>query len=155
MGEDAVDRAALVGGLPEVPSRTAGLRLHGAPADGAREGASADFDAGEPWAVYGGDAAALCQLAAERPELDRPLHSRLPYRAVQVVWAARHEMARTVEDVLARRTRALFLDARAAVEAAPMVAELMAAELGRDAAWRDRQVAELRELAAGYLPPEP
>ena len=69
----------------------------------------------------------------------------------EVVWAARHEMARTVEDFLARRSRLLLLDARASIEAAPAVARLLARELGRDAAWEARQVADYRELAAGYL----
>jgi len=147
MGEDAVDRAALVAGLPERPSPTVDLRLHGAPPAG-----TLAADEGEPWDVYGSDAPALRELAGGRPELARPLHPRLPYLAVQAVWAARHEMARTVEDVLARRTRALFLDARAAAEAAPAVAELLAAELGEGPAWRERQVAEFQELAAGYLP---
>jgi len=68
-----------------------------------------------------------------------------------VRWAARHEMARTVEDVLARRTRALLLDARASIEAAPMVAELLAAELGRDAAWQQAQAGDYSALAKGYL----
>ena len=67
-----------------------------------------------------------------------------------MVWAARHEMARTVEDVLARRTRALLLDARASAEAAPDVARLLAAELGRDAAWERRQVEAYRAVARGY-----
>jgi glycerol-3-phosphate dehydrogenase len=69
----------------------------------------------------------------------------------EVVWAARHEMARTVEDVLARRTRALFLDARAAVEAAPAVADLLAAELTKDENWRERQLDEFREVAKGDI----
>ena len=77
---------------------------------------------------------------------------RLPYRASEVVWAARHEAARSVQDVLARRTRALFLDARASIEAAAQVAKLLAAELGRDKSWEEQQVAEFRTLAAGYLP---
>jgi glycerol-3-phosphate dehydrogenase len=63
-------------------------------------------------------------------------------------------MARTVEDVLARRTRALLLDARASMEAAPIVAALMAKELERDEAWAARQVAEYGVLAAGYLLPD-
>jgi len=67
------------------------------------------------------------------------------------VWAARFEMARTVEDVLARRARALFLNARAAIEMAPRVAELLARELRHDAAWIDREAASFRELAKGYL----
>jgi glycerol-3-phosphate dehydrogenase len=70
-----------------------------------------------------------------------------------VVWAVRQEFARTVEDVLARRTRALFLDAAASISMAPRVAELMAAELGRDDGWQRQQVAEFCALAQGYMPP--
>jgi glycerol-3-phosphate dehydrogenase len=62
-------------------------------------------------------------------------------------------MARTVDDVLARRTRALLLDARAAMEAAPAAAAVLAAELGRDAAWERAQVAEFTAIARAYLPP--
>jgi glycerol-3-phosphate dehydrogenase len=80
------------------------------------------------------------------------LHPRLPYTASDVVRAVRAEMARTVADVLARRTRALFLDARAAVEMAPRVAKLMAGEMCRDAAWAAEQVRLFGELARGYLP---
>jgi glycerol-3-phosphate dehydrogenase len=73
-------------------------------------------------------------------------------RAGDVVWAARQEMARGVEDVLARRTAALFLDARAAAGAAPEVARLLAAELGRDGEWERREVEAFARLAGGYLP---
>jgi glycerol-3-phosphate dehydrogenase len=69
----------------------------------------------------------------------------------EVLWAARQEMARTVEDVLARRTRALLLDARASIEAAPIVAEIMAIELGPDEKWKERQIKEYTSLASGYL----
>ena len=79
------------------------------------------------------------------------LHPRLPFRLREVVWAARHEMARTVEDVLARRTRALFLDARAAIEAAPTVANLLARELGRSDDWKLNDLANFLETAKGYL----
>lgn len=142
MGQDTVDQAALVGGLPERPSLTASLHLHG----------WSEEDLEEPWSVYGAEAPAVGVLAAGRPELAAPLHPRLPYRAVEVVWAVRREMARTVEDVLARRTRALLLDARASAEAAPRVAALMAEELGRDRTWAETQAAEYAELARGYLP---
>ena len=89
-------------------------------------------------------------LAAKRPGWDEPLHPNLPYRACEVVWAARHEMARTVEDVLARRTRALLLDARASAAIAPAVAGLLAEELGKDEDWQRRQVEAYRDLAQGY-----
>ena len=69
----------------------------------------------------------------------------------QVVWGARHEFAMTVEDVLARRTRSLFLDARASIESAPRVATVLAGELGQDDAWAAEQVRRFQELARGYL----
>jgi glycerol-3-phosphate dehydrogenase len=141
MGEDAVTQAAVLAGLPELPSGTAELRLHGW---------SAEVEPTADWAVYGVDAAAVSQVSEEQPEWKEPLHTRLPYRACEVVWAIRQEMARTVEDVLARRTRALLLDARASAEAAPGVARLLAAELGKDAEWERRQVEAYRELARGY-----
>lgn len=142
MGQDVVDLAAQVGGLEERPAVTATLRLHG--------WTEAAATAVAPWHAYGSDAGAVAGLA-EAAGLDHPLHPRLPYRAAEVVWAARLEMARTVEDVLARRTRALLLDARASIDAAPDVARLLAAELGRDAAWQREQVAAYGRLAARYL----
>jgi glycerol-3-phosphate dehydrogenase len=140
MGEDTVDLAAMVAGLDERPSRTAELRLHGWAEEGPLRA----------WSGYGADTPALARLAAERPGWDEPLHLNLPYRVCEVVWAARHEMARTVEDVLARRTRSLLLDARASVEVAPVVARLLAEELGRDEAWQRGQVAAYGKLARGY-----
>jgi glycerol-3-phosphate dehydrogenase len=80
------------------------------------------------------------------------LHPSLPYTEADVVHAARHEMALTVEDVLARRTRALFLNARAATEMASRAARLLAQELGRDAEWEAAQVDSFREVAKKYLP---
>ena len=67
-----------------------------------------------------------------------------------MVWAARHEMARTVEDVLARRTRALFLNAHAAVAMAPEVARLMAGELDWTESRQASEVAQFSALAKGY-----
>ncbi|MDT8436929.1 MAG: glycerol-3-phosphate dehydrogenase/oxidase [Gemmatimonadota bacterium] len=142
MAEDAVNQAARVGCLEPRDSRTAGQRLHGW---------SEDLDPADPQSVYGADIPALRALIAERPELGEPLHPALPFKAAEVVWAARTEAARRVEDVLARRTRALLLDARAAAEAAPRVAELLAAELGRDEAWAEAETAAFRALAAGYV----
>jgi glycerol-3-phosphate dehydrogenase len=102
-------------------------------------------------AFYGSDAPDVQDLINSQPQLAEPLHPALPIRAGQVVWAARHEMARTVDDVLSRRTRALLLDARAAIDAAPTVAALLARELGRDAGWERGQTDEFRRLAEGYV----
>lgn len=143
MGEDTIDRAAEVAGLPERESVTRELRLHGASGD--RRGEA-------PWRVYGSDAGEVRSLAGREPGMGDLLHPRLPFRAAQVTWAARHELARTVEDVLARRTPSLFLDARAAAEAAPRTARILARELDRPGNWAREQVARFRELARGYLP---
>jgi len=140
MAEDVVDEAARVAGLESRPSRTAGLRLHGYVGNGVRSG---------PFAGYGADAEALLDLLGENAAWREPLHPRLDTVAGEVAWAVRREMARTVEDVLSRRTRALLLDARAAVEAAPRVAAIMAAELGRDEAWQRDQLRSFAALAAG------
>lgn len=146
MAEDAVNQAAAIAGLPARPCPTRALRLHGAPAAGRTPAADG------PLAVHGTDAARIEALARERPELAARLHPALPYLAAEVVWAAREEMARTLEDVLARRTRALFLDARAAIEAAPAAAVLLARELERDDGWAARECAGFREVARGYVP---
>ena len=143
MAERTVNRAETVGGWPHRPSRTRDLRLHGA---------SDTAAANSPLGGYGSDAKNVDDLIRSSAEFSQQLHPRLPHLAGEVAWAARHEMARTVEDVLARRLRTLFLDARAALEMAPQVAALLARELGRDTAWQEEQLRAFRELAAGYLP---
>lgn len=142
MGEDTVDQGAKVAGLDARPSRTRELRVHGW---------LAHTDPSDDLAVYGSDAPAVHRLLHEVDGGEALLHPRLPYRCGEVVWAARREMARTVEDVLARRTRALLLDARASLEAAPTVATILAAELQRDAAWQHDQVAAFARIARTYL----
>jgi glycerol-3-phosphate dehydrogenase len=81
-----------------------------------------------------------------------PIDDEVPVLAAQVYWAVRREMARTVDDVLARRTRVLSINARAAAGMAPAVARIMAAELGRDEQWQRDQVSEFRSIAERYLP---
>ena len=144
MGQDAVDHAAEVAGLAKRPSVTVGLRLHGWAED--RVQGASDWEQ-----VYGADFGALSLLSKEDASLDAWLHPELPYRAREVVWAARMEMARTTEDVLARRTHALLLHARAAMEAAPAVAKLLAKELGRDEAWMQKDLANFLAVAKGYV----
>jgi glycerol-3-phosphate dehydrogenase len=100
---------------------------------------------------YGTDAAPIAALAGADPSLATQVHPDLPTIRAEVVWHAREEMARGVEDVLARRTRTLLLDARASIAAAPAVARLLAAELGRDAAWEENQVRAYTTLAHGYM----
>jgi glycerol-3-phosphate dehydrogenase len=142
MAQDVIDRGAPLAGLKATESRTAGLRLHGS---------QPSAPSGEWAQVYGSDLPLLTTVAGENVEFARPLHERLPFQRAEAAWAVRYEMARRVEDVLARRTRALFLDARASIEAAPVVARIMAAELGRDTAWEMQQVAEFNAIAEQYL----
>jgi glycerol-3-phosphate dehydrogenase len=143
MGEEVVDRAEALAGLPcrSGESPTVALRIHGWQAGPVDE---------LGYGGYGADAAAIRALAAQHPELSEALHPQFAILRAEVVWQARHEMARTVEDVLARRTRALLLNARASIEAAPVVARLLAGELGRDEAWQRAQVDAYTQLARGY-----
>jgi glycerol-3-phosphate dehydrogenase len=148
MAEDVVDRAVLLGDLDPRDCLTRDLAIHGA--DGSDDAAA---ERRGRLAVYGSDAEEIARMQREEPGAAGRLHPRLGVTAAEVRWAARHEMARTVDDVLARRTRALLLDARAAMEAAPAAAAVLAAELGRDAAWERGQVAEFTAIARAYLPP--
>jgi glycerol-3-phosphate dehydrogenase len=142
MAEDCVNQAATLARLPEKPCVTEHLSIHGAHPKPETLG---------DLRVYGSDAGAIRELIQSEPLLAKPLHSDLPYIAAEVVWAARWEMALTLEDVLARRTRALFLNARAAVSMAPEAARLMARELGRDGQWVAGQVNSFQETAGKYL----
>jgi glycerol-3-phosphate dehydrogenase len=153
MGEDVIQQAAVVGNLEHRASLTRTMRLHGAPSNGAETQGSEMAGPPEHWSAYGTDAKELRQWAETHPAWNIPLHPRLPYRAVEVVWAARREMARSVEDVLARRTRVLFLEARLAVEMAPAVAALLQSELGRDEDWARQQVTSFTQMAQAYLVP--
>lgn len=142
MAQDTVDKAIETAGLDHCKCITDNLPIHGN---------MKDVDRNDHLYVYGGDREAVLDLVNENPEWAEKLHTRMGYIKAEVIWAARHEMARTVEDVLARRVRALFLDANAAIEMAPEVALLMAQELNKDKQWVALQIAEFDELAKGYL----
>lgn len=144
MSEDCVDSAVEFAGLKANVCVTGALRIHGA----------VDVSSGlHHTSSFGADLASIRRIEDESPSLAEPLHPSLPVRGSEVVWVVRAEMARTIDDVLARRTRCLILDARAAVEIAPQVAQLMAAELGRDTAWQEREVAAFGKIAERYMPP--
>ena len=100
--------------------------------------------------VYGADEPAILAMIKENPALGEKISEKYDYTVAEVLWAIRHEMALTVDDVLARRVRLLFVDAREAQKAAPRVAQILAEELGRDQAWIDEQVASFTELASHY-----
>ena len=142
MAQDAVDQAATLADLPDKPCVTKTLNIHGFHTNAANFG---------PLAFYGSDALGIRELIAKDTTLGQALDAELPYVAAEVVWAAREEMARTVEDILARRTRALFLNAKAAIRMAPRVAALLAQELGCDKKWQIDQVEKFNQTAGGYL----
>jgi len=146
MAEDTVNTAINRSGLEDRPCQTAWLPIHGA-----SDNPSVLTDFHAPLYYYGKDIPAIRAMAASEPSLGQLLHPRLPYIQAEIVWAVREELCMTVEDAMSRRTRALLLDAAAAIECAPLVAELLARELGRDAAWQQQQVEEFKQLAQGYL----
>ncbi|HTK21809.1 MAG TPA: glycerol-3-phosphate dehydrogenase/oxidase [Mucilaginibacter sp.] len=142
MGEDAVDKAAEVGGLKSEVSKTKHLAIHGS---------IAGLDWDDRLYFYGSDRNAVLALTKENPDWTKKLHPNYNYLQAQVIWAVRNEMARTVEDILARRMRLLFLDARAAIDAAAVTASLMAKELNKDTTWQEEQVNAFAKLAQAYL----
>ena len=148
MAEDAMSHAIVVGGLPSKVCATETLRVHGA-----LDRDDPALPSEDPLRTYGADAAAIVALASEGAGWGDPLHPHLPYTPAEIVWSCRHEMAMSVEDALARRTRCLLLDARASAEVAPRVAATMAQELGWDEARAKREVEAFRALAAGYTLP--
>ncbi|SMP58646.1 glycerol-3-phosphate dehydrogenase [Neorhodopirellula lusitana] len=141
MAEDCVNQAMDLADLPTNGKSTVNRKIHGA---------TDSPDA----TVYGTDSRLINDLIADTPELGKPLHADLPIRAAEVIWAVRHEMARTVDDVLARRTRALFLNRRAAEEMGPEVARLMAGELKQDAEWQQQQVTDFLAIARHFEMPD-
>lgn len=142
MAEDTVDKAILIAGLPDNKCVTEHMPIHGY---------VKHVDYNDHLYVYGSDRLKLLKMIEKEPKMKEKLHERLPFLRGEVLWAARYEMARTVEDVLARRVRALFLDARASIDMAEDVAKIMAKELGYNRKWIKNQVQEYTELARGYI----
>ena len=142
MAEDCVNQAATLARLPDRPCITGHLNIHGFH--------PAPDKLGRLW-MYGSDAPMVRQLEESEPAWAEPLDSALPYTGAEIVWAVRREMARTLEDALARRTRALFLNAQAAVRMAPRAVELMARELERGQDWQAEQLRSFHETARNYL----
>ena len=101
--------------------------------------------------VYGSDIENVLALIRQNPALGEKISEKFDYTMAEVVWAVREEMALTVDDVLARRVRLLFVDAREAMKSARRVAEVMAAELGRDQEWIEAQVKDFTAIASNYF----
>ena len=129
MGEDAVNNALFISKQPKRDCKTVSLKI------GDPEKRQSMMDA----------------IIAEDPNSAKLLHENYPYTIAEVVFAIRHELAETVEDILARRTRLLFLNARVAKELVGFVANLLAKELGKDKNWETEQVSVFCELAQQYI----
>lgn len=141
MGEDIVDQAEMVAGTDNKDCVTKNLQIRG--------WTKAEIPETN-LAPYGSDAGGIREITTEIPDMAEPLVEGLPYQKAEVLWHARHEMARSVEDVLARRTRALLLDAAGSAKAAETTARLLAAELGHDEQWIQQQTDSYRKFARGY-----
>lgn len=142
MAEDTIDRAIVVAGLDFRECVTKELRVHGW---------LKNVDKNDHLHVYGSDIIALKKVLEESPSYKEQLHPDLPYLKGEVVWAVRNEMAITIDDILARRTRALLLNAKASVEMAPEVGNLIASELGYDTDWVAQEVKEYEAIAQNYI----
>jgi glycerol-3-phosphate dehydrogenase len=142
MAEDVVNQAEGVGNLKQPSCQTQTLKINGWTQEAISE---------SNLSIYGSDAAKIRNLVDRNPDLGKLLHPQLEFQQAEVIWQIRHEMARQVEDVLARRTRSLFLNAKASIECAPIVAQLMAQELNYDQDWIEEQIRGYGAIAQGYL----
>ena len=141
MGEDLVDRTETKNGWPKLPTKTKHLKIHGY---------KEHPDHNNPLYFYGSDEAAILELASKNGNgalISKSLH----VIEAQVEWAVKYEMARTIEDFLARRTRCQLLDAKESIKMAPKVAELMAKELGENSAWQAKQVQDYIDVTMNYI----
>lgn len=142
MAKDTIDQAAVLARLDTRKSVSKNLQIHGYHQHADEFGCLK---------IYGSDAMALSELIRKNKQYGQKLHAKFDTVEGEVIWAVRNEMARTVEDFLARRTRLLLFDARASIEAAPKVAELMAGELGYDKNWIKQQIEQYSVLARAYF----
>ena len=143
MAEDVMEIAIHKAGLPEKDCRTKELPLHG-------HQQTDDYTA--PLYYYGTDKEKIMALAAQDKNLGELIHPSLPFIKAEIIWAIQNEMCMTVEDALSRRTRALLLDAKAAIASAPVVAQLMATEMKKDETWVQQQIHDFNFIAKNYLP---
>lgn len=142
MAEDVVNVALKKIAKPFLRASTEKLKLHAA-IDPQKSQLS--------FPEYGKDSHLLDRMIEKNPSLSQYIHPDLPYKKVQILWAIQKEMARTIDDVLARRTRALFLDAKAAIAVAPLIANMLANEFDKDKNWENLQTLDFISIAKTYL----
>ncbi|MGJ8652090.1 MAG: FAD-dependent oxidoreductase [Opitutaceae bacterium] len=157
MAEDAINQAETLGGLDSLPCKTVDLPIHGSDRDACPQASAGEMNGRRVAAVpthfslYGSDSTLIQENIQSAPSLGERIHPALPYTKAEALWSIRYEMARRAEDVLARRTRMLFLNAQAAYDSAELVAELLAKELGHSQEWVEAETKAFRELAKSYL----
>ncbi|CAM3456466.1 glycerol-3-phosphate dehydrogenase/oxidase [Flavobacterium chungbukense] len=147
MAEEIINTGILKGKLPKKSCITEHLSIHG-------NKPTTNLDRENHLYIYGSDIKKIQQLQQNEPELKEKLHPNHEFTMAEVVWAIRHEMARTVDDILARRVRLLFLDARAAIEVSEKIARLLAKELSHDEDWIRKEISNFSVIAKGFLLPE-
>jgi glycerol-3-phosphate dehydrogenase len=140
MGEDMIDKVENETGWKQTITRTGSLRVHGY---------TQLESPGDPLYYYGSDKASINKIIRETGE--RRISEKLNIYKGQVLWGVREEMARTTEDFLSRRTRALLLDAKESIRMAPIIAAIMAEEMNRDSTWIEEQVKSYNEVAKNYV----
>jgi len=141
MAEETVDLAISHAGLEPKACVTENLSIHG----------SQMIKEDHHLSIYGTDRDKIEALIKQNPSLGQQLHPSFPFVEAEVLWSARNEMAETVEDILSRRLRILFIDAHAAKDMAPRVASLLAKELSADENWEAGQIETFNKLADGYI----
>jgi glycerol-3-phosphate dehydrogenase len=141
MAEETIDKAINAGFLGKRKCITSDLKLT----------TLKTIDPGNRMHIYGEGSSEIDEMINQNPALGIPLDSRLPYTKAEIIWICRNEMPLKVEDVLARRTRALLLNARVSAENAAEVAYIMANELGFDLKWQNEQVESYNELVKNYI----
>ena len=141
MAEDAVDCFFKLHNMEKIPSQTHHLKLHGY-----KEGVDPALD----FSKYGSDDKLVLEIEEQMPFHQEQIHPKLPFSVAEVIFSCRFELAIKIEDFLARRSRALLIDAQSAIEAAPLVAQIMAKELGYDSNWVEKEIANFRKLAEIY-----
>lgn len=144
MAKDIIDKAISTRKLPKKPCHTEHLSIHGNKPTSTAERENHLY-------IYGSDIAKIIELQNSEPELKEKLHPDYEFTMAEVVWAIRYEMARTIDDILARRVRLLFLDARAAIESSEKIAKLIAKELGHDETWIAKEISNFKKISKGFL----
>ncbi|MGY5353312.1 glycerol-3-phosphate dehydrogenase/oxidase [Wenyingzhuangia sp. IMCC45467] len=142
MAEDVVDKATMVAVIPFIKSETEFLNIHGHRKKKTEE---------SPLSIYGTDEKLMKKLYNSNSELKEKIHPNHPYLKVQIVWAVQKEDAKTIEDILARRIRLLFLDAKASIEATETVATIMQQLLNKSNKWKENEITNFTKLAQQYL----